>query len=179
MVFQLALLWFLQTQSCQLVGTVLHYLPIQTPSFYPAMEVFQAPLAAEELERRPSPRGWPAGHFFLTCAASVSRSFWRFPFFSFPFLYCWQLIFPSILPQESFERSSLLCSDSIYFQKAPGFHVRRLLGRQGTHAYIPVLLHSARLHGGNILLPILGSAWPGPQLHHSNMLKSKMHMPLK
>lgn len=120
-----------------------------------------------------APRGRPAGHFLLTRAASGSRSFWHFPF-----LYCWQLNFLSIYCRKVNERSPLLCSEGIYFQKAPGFHVRRLLGRGGTRLLL-ILLHSARLHGGKILLPILGSAWSGPQLHHSNMLKSKMHMPLK
>lgn len=57
MVFQPALLWFLQTRSCQPMGTALRYLPIQTLWFCPPTEVFQAPLAAEEWERRPALQG--------------------------------------------------------------------------------------------------------------------------
>lgn len=51
MIFQPASLWFLQTGSCQPVGTAALYLPIQPLWLYPAMEIFQALLAAEESEQ--------------------------------------------------------------------------------------------------------------------------------
>jgi len=78
------------------------------------------------------------------------------------------------------EESSALLGGYL-FPESSWFPRHLTAGERGhmLSAHIPVFLHSTRSHGGNILLPILGSAWPEPQLHRSNMLKSKTHMPLK
>lgn len=76
MIFQLSLLWFLQTQSCQHVWTGLLYLPTNPLFFYPAVKVFQAP---ENPALQSTEQGL-AGHFFLSCATLVLHYFWHFPF---------------------------------------------------------------------------------------------------
>lgn len=169
-VFQLALLWFLQTWSCQCVWTMLLYLPTDPLFFYPAVKVFQAPEnQSKDQHCRALSRDWLGISSLLVLLRCCTTSG--------IFLSFWQFIFPSIYYRKAFR--GVLCSEGIHFQKAPGFHIRRLAGSGGTRLLLihSWFLHSARLHRGNILLPILGSAWPGSQLQHSNMLKSKMHMP--
>lgn len=94
------------------------------------------------------------------------------------FLSFWPFIFPCIYYREAFR---VRC----FAQKviiSRNLQVSTLEDWQGVghmliaHTFlISFILHACTR--GNILLPILGSAWPGSQLQHSNMLKSKMHMP--
>lgn len=87
MVFQLALLWFLQTQSCQHVWTALHYLPVETLLFLLSCGGFSGSRESEQRPALQSTEQGRTGHFFLTCAVALplALSFWQF---IFPSIYC-------------------------------------------------------------------------------------------
>lgn len=142
------------------------------PSFLPNCGGFSGSRKSEQRPALQSTEQGLAGHFFLLvllcccCCSGTFLSFWPFTSSS---IYC-RKAFRGVLcfAQKVFISRKLQVSTLEDWQGA------------GAHAYcsyIPDSFNSARLHRGNILLPILGSAWPGSQLQHSNMLKSKMHKP--
>lgn len=152
--------------------TALLYLPIETLFFHPAVEAFQAPEnQSKDQHCRALSRGWLgiSSLFVLLRCCTASGTFLSF----------WPFIFPSSYCRKAFE--GVLCfAQKVFISRKLQVSTLEDWQGVGAHAYcsyIPDSFNSARLHRGNILLPILGSAWPGSQLQHSNMLKSKMHMP--
>lgn len=127
-------------------------------------EGFWGPSSRKKREQQPPPANQ---HTLVSAASSWSSPLGRF------------------IPRSIFEGKALrgVCCFAwrLFISKSSWFLGLKtaLEGGHALTALAPAFLPAARPHRGNGLLPILGTARTGPQLHHPDMSKSKMHMPLK
>lgn len=137
-IFQLALLWFLQTWSCQCVWTALLYLPIETFCFYPAVEIFQAPEnQSKDQHCRALRRGWLGTSSLLAllwCCTSSGTS-----------LSFWQFISPSIYCRKAF-RGVLCFAQKVFISRNLQISTLENWWGVGAHGYCSYIPNSFILH---------------------------------
>lgn len=125
--FQLALLWFLQTWSCQSVWTALLYLPTETLFFCPAVEVFQAPEnQGKDQPCRALSRSWLGISSLLVLLRCCTTSG--------TFLSFWQFIFPSCYCRKAF-RGVLCFAQKVFISSKLQVSTLEDWRGVGAHAY--------------------------------------------
>lgn len=132
-VFQLTLLWFLQSWSCQHVWTALLYLPTGVPPLsLPSCGGFSENQSKDQHCRALS-RGWLGTSSLLVLLRCCTTSG--------PFLSFWQFIFPSIYCRKAF-RGILCFAQKVFISRklqVSTLEDRRGVGAHAYCSYIPDL----------------------------------------